>query len=210
MLHQWSNTSQYCNLLPSDGVLFLQQHSVQLNTTYNDHDAASREHHHSLFRSMCSFFTVLLTYVLYRGRARKFQPKVLPVDAVHALSAVFTPTSSAWPAKFAYYFESASITRIKSGTRGRRQEHELGYGGGQGVIEVDLSALMRYILAGDIELRDPSDLGPLLEGSLKMYAWNIRLRVGWDWWIGVARWLAVQHVLSATQVGICACVLYVI
>jgi hypothetical protein len=78
------------------------------------------------------------------------------------------------------------------------------------VIEVDLSGLMGYVLAGDIELRDQSDLGPLMGGSLKMYAWNIRLRVGWDWWFEIARWLAVQHVLSANKVSICACVSYVI
>lgn len=200
MLHQWPNASQGCSL-PGDGVPFLQKYSV--NTAYNDH-AVSTQHHRSLFLGISLVFAASVTFGIYQRRRLDHQPKVFPVDAVHALSAVFTPTSSAWPAKFAYYFESASIVRSKSATHRRQWIHVLGYGQGQNVIEVDLSTLMVHVLTGNVELRDPSDLGPLFFGSLKMYAWNIRLRVGWGWWHEVARWLAVQHMPSVEWVSICA------
>lgn len=114
--------------------------------------------------------------------------RVLP--AMLALSLVFTPSSGGWPSQFASYFRCSRIQTSHSGQW----------------VQLDLGELLDHLSSGAIELRDVKLLAHLFRGQLKVYDWDVRLRIGHSWWLLASKWMASQQ-LYAPLVGTSSSVL---
>ncbi|KAF8912008.1 hypothetical protein CPB84DRAFT_1761004 [Gymnopilus junonius] len=130
-------------------------------------------------------FPFALAFIFFLHKiSQKFRSSgsLLPSDhaAFRALLSVSTPTSVSRPSDLRCFLEP---TRTRNLLR----------------LEINLFKLLDGILAGQLELRDPSDIRYLIKGQLRASGWYVEFYTGTRWSIKVMKWIAKEQFLPNRQ-----------
>ncbi|KAH7909928.1 hypothetical protein BJ138DRAFT_167834 [Hygrophoropsis aurantiaca] len=124
----------------------------------------------SLFLLVCTSWSYFVLST--RNHTRRRRENVAKTrSALEALLTIICPSCSLWPKRYTKLAQAASLSGRES-------------------LSLPLSALMDDIYAGTIELRDPiGDLPSLLDGNTRVYAWAVKIQLGYTRCFMVLDWL---------------------
>ncbi|KAH0583657.1 hypothetical protein H2248_009270 [Termitomyces sp. 'cryptogamus'] len=99
-------------------------------------------------------------------------------DSYQALLSVFIPTSSAWPSRHAALLNSLALARSSK------------------VLSVSASVLLKNIIDGIIEPRNPQDLSHIFRSHLRVYGWTVCFSLDLHWRVSSLVWILGSLVLG--------------
>ncbi|KAG6862082.1 hypothetical protein C0995_007212 [Termitomyces sp. Mi166 len=114
---------------------------------------------------------VFLAFVIRLIRWMSKRRDQIRSDSHQALLSIFIPTSSAWPSKRAALFNSVALARPSK------------------VLRVSVSAILKNIIDGVIEARNPEDLSHILHSRLRIYGWTIQFSLDLRWRVSSLVWI---------------------
>ena len=146
---------------------------------------------------LLALLVALALYLLFSSSADRFD-EILHEDkhseALAALMAIFTPTTSSWPSDILEATRRASVSRL-----GRNSDSSISPTGSgsdfiKGGIRLGFSSVYERILDGDLELQPTASVdlvkAILLErDGIEVDGWRIKVVVEWKWVWKVSLWI---------------------